>query len=72
MGTGMMTLTGTWDAATKSVTLKGTMVDPGSGKDLPIREVWKLVDDTHQTMEMYTSVGAGAEFKMMEIKYTKK
>lgn len=71
MGTGMMNLTGTWDAATKSITFTGTMVDPASGKDVPIREVLKFTDDTHQVMEMYASMG-GAEFKTMEIKFTKK
>ena len=73
MGTGMMTLTGTWDAATNSITFKGTMVDPASGKDVPVRQVLKFVDDNHQVMEMYASAGAGgAEFKTMEIKFTKK
>jgi len=71
MGTGVMTLTGTWDAATSSVTYTGTMVDPASGKDTPIREVFKAVDDNHQTLEMYASMG-GQEFKTMEIKFTRK
>ncbi|HVV03865.1 MAG TPA: DUF1579 domain-containing protein [Puia sp.] len=71
MGTGIMTLTGTWDAATNSITFSGTMVDPSSGKDIPIREVLKMVDDDHQTMEMYAAMG-GQEFKTMEIQFTRK
>jgi hypothetical protein len=71
MGTGIMTLTGTWDAATNSITFTGNMVDPASGKDVPVREVIKMVDDNHQTLEMYATMG-GKEMKTMEIKYTRK
>jgi hypothetical protein len=70
MGTGIMTMTGSWDAATKSIVYTGSMADPVSGKDTPFREVWKFVDDNHQVMEMYYSAG-GQEFKSMEIKYTR-
>ncbi|MDO6430722.1 DUF1579 domain-containing protein [Flavitalea sp. BT771] len=73
MGTGMMNLTGTWDAATNSITFTGTMLDPASGKDIPVREVLKFVDDNHQTMEMYANAATGGqEFKTMEIKFTRK
>ncbi|HEY4209068.1 MAG TPA: DUF1579 domain-containing protein [Puia sp.] len=73
MGTGIMTLTGTWDATTNSITFTGTMVDPGSGKDVPIRQVLKMGDENHETMEMYANVGPdGKEFKTMEIKFTRK
>jgi hypothetical protein len=71
MGTGMMYLTGTWDAATKSVTFTGTMVDPTAGGDVKVRQVMKFVDDNTQIMEMY-SITNGKEFKNMEIKYTRK
>jgi Protein of unknown function (DUF1579) len=71
MGTGMMYLTGTWDAPTKTITFTGTMVDPTAGGDVKIREVYKLIDDNTQIMEMY-SVSNGKEFKNMEIKYTRK
>lgn len=71
MGTGMMNLTGTWDAATNSINFSGPMVDPASGKDIPIRETLKFTDDNHMTMEMYANMG-GQEFKTMEIKFTRK
>jgi hypothetical protein len=73
MGTGMMNLTGTWDAATNSITFTGNMLDPASGKDVAVREILKFVDDNHQTMEMYANAGTGGqEFKTMEIKFTRK
>lgn len=73
MGTGMMNLTGKWDAASNSIAFTGTMCDPATGKDIPIRETLKFNDENHQTMEMYANVGTGGqEFKTMEIKFTRK
>lgn len=71
MGTGIMTMTGQWDAANKSIVFNGTMADPVSGKDIAFREVWQFSDDDHQVMEMYYPIG-GKDFKTMEIKYTRK
>ena len=53
MGTGILYMEGSWDAATKSINLSGKSTDPVTGKDIPTREVWKFVDDTHQELEMY-------------------
>src|SRR6185437_2413255 len=47
MGTGMMTMEGTWDDASKSITFTGTEMDPSSGKDMPIRQVFKVIDDNN-------------------------
>src|SRR5664279_382053 len=44
MGTGIMQLQGPWDPATKTVNLKGTSVDPTTGKDMNVRETITLVD----------------------------
>ncbi|HTI94270.1 MAG TPA: DUF1579 domain-containing protein [Puia sp.] len=71
MGTGMMYLTGTWDAASKTINFTGTMVDPTAGGDVKVREVFKLIDDNTQLMEMYSYTN-GKEFKNMEIKYSRK
>ncbi|MBS1771872.1 MAG: DUF1579 domain-containing protein [Bacteroidetes bacterium] len=72
MGTGMMVMSGTWDDASKSFNMKGTMTDMMSGKDLKCRETMKMVDDKTMTMEMWGEMYPGSEeMKMMEIKYTK-
>jgi hypothetical protein len=72
MGTGMMIGEGPWDEKTKSVTIKGKMMDPMSGKECQFREVFKIVDKDHQVLEMYAPDAAtGKEFKTMEIKYTR-
>ena len=74
MGSGMMVMEGPWDAASKTMTLKGKVVDPtaGNGKEMEIRETFKIIDDNTQMMEMFGLGPDGKEFKMMEIKYTRK
>lgn len=67
MGTGVMKLEGPWDAATKSMELKGIMIDPGTGKEAPVRETFVINDDNTQTMAMYAKGPDGKEFKTMEI-----
>ena len=71
MGTGIMNMEGTWDEATKSITLKGKTADPMTGKDLDVREVYKVIDDKNHLMEMYMTTD-GKEMKTMEIKFTRK
>ena len=74
MGTGIMKMEGPWDAATKSMTLTGKCVDPmaGGGKEMELKEIFKMVDDKTQVMEMYGPGPDGKELKMMEIKFTRK
>ena len=71
MGTGILYMEGKWDEASKSINMSGKSTDPLTGKDIPTREVWKFVDDTHQVLEMYFTE-KGQEFKGMEIAFTKK
>jgi hypothetical protein len=71
MGTGIMYLEGTWDAATKSINLAGTMTDAMTGKSVKVREVMKVIDDKTMEMTQYTEKD-GKEFKNMYIKMTKK
>ena len=70
-GTGIMTMTGNWDDASKAIVFTGSEVDPASGKDYPIRQVVRNPDDNTQIMEMYATMG-GKEMKTMEIKYVRK
>jgi hypothetical protein len=72
MGTSFMNLEGPWDAATKTVHLKGKSTDAMSGKQVNYREDFTIVDDNNQTLVMYAPDMKGKEFKTMEIKYTRK
>lgn len=66
MSTGMMYMEGTWDAATKSITLKGKMTDPMTGKMIDIRQVLYITGKDTQKLEQYSTID-GKEFKSMEI-----
>ena len=74
MGTGIMLLEGPWDETTKTMTLTGKAIDPtaGNASEMDVREVFKIVDDNTQIMEMYGPAMDGKEFKMMEITYSRK
>jgi hypothetical protein len=70
MGTGLTVLKGEWDAATKTITLKGEMMDAMTGKAGPMRETLKIVDENTQIMEQF-NMKDGKEYKSMEIKFTR-
>jgi hypothetical protein len=70
MGTGMMTSKGKYDEATKMVDMKGTYVDPMTGKEEPFRQTMQNIDDNHQVMEMFMFM-EGKEYKNMHIDLTR-
>lgn len=70
MGTGMMMLSGKWDDASKSITFNGTVVDPMTGQDMPVREIFTIIDDNHHKMEMFMTYN-GQEMKNMEVAFTR-
>ncbi len=72
MGTGMMVMRGTYDPETKTATFTGKAVDPMTGKEKDVREVYIIVDENTRKMEMYENGPGGAEFKNMEIVMTRK
>jgi hypothetical protein len=72
MGTGMATSTGKWAEEGKVINFTGKMLDPSTSKDVEFREVFRVVDNDHQLMEMYANGPDGKEFKNMEIRYTRK
>ena len=71
--TGIMNMSGPWDASSKTLTLTGTTPDINRpGKECSFKEVFKVVDDNNQVMEMYgPDPKTGKEYKMMEIKMTR-
>ncbi len=68
MGTGISFTEGPYDPATKKINMKGKMMDPETGKEMNIRQVFTFVDDNTQKFEMYMT-HEGKEFKSMEIEY---
>jgi hypothetical protein len=70
MGTGIMYMEGTWDNASKSATFKGKSTDPTSGKEMDVKEIFTVMNDNSQKLEMFMVMG-GQEMKVMEIVYTR-
>ena len=69
MGTGIQFSDGTYDPATKTLTYTSEM-EPVPGMKMPVREVIKVADNNHMTLEWYENHG-GQEKKTMEIDYTR-
>ena len=74
MGTGIMSMEGTWDSTTHTITMSGKGIDPSAGtaKEHDMREIFRMIDNNNQVMEMYGPDHQGREYKMMEIKLTRK
>lgn len=70
MGTGIMMTEGAYDPASKTFTYTGEY-EGMPGAKWKVREVIKLTDKDHMTMEYYEDRGQG-ETKAMEISYTRK
>lgn len=71
MGSGMVIMDGTYDDATKTLSLSGKETDPMTGTENPVRQTMKFTDDKNQYIEMF-STRNGKEAKTMEIRLTKK
>jgi len=71
MGTGLTYMEGTWNPESQSINMKGKMTDPMTGAVSDIREVLKFVDGDTQIMQQF-GMKDGKEYKMMEIKLTRK
>lgn len=70
MGTGIMHAEGTYDQATKTVTYLSEY-EPMPGMKTKVRQLVKITDQDHHTLEFYEDRG-GQEAKTMEIIYTRK
>ena len=70
MGTGIMHSEGTYDAGSKTLTYLAEY-EPMPGMKTKMREVIKIGDKNHRTIEFFEDRG-GKEVKTMEIGYTRK
>jgi hypothetical protein len=70
MGTGIMKVAGTFDAASKTIKQSGTMSCPLTGeKAMPYRSELKIDGPNQHTYTSYSQGPDGKEFKGMEIVY---
>lgn len=70
--TGVMAMTGKWDAAGKVMTFSGTVIDPMTGKPCKITEKVTVADNDHHSFEMWGPDPSGKNYKMMDVSYTRK
>ena len=70
-GTGTSYSEGTWDEDSKTIEFKGTSYDPMTGTNKNIKQIFKVIDSDHESLEMYV-VEDGKEIKTMEIIFTRK
>lgn len=71
MGTSMMTMTGTCDAAGKVITCEGEMPDCMTGKLTKMKTVNKIEGPNKHVFEMYMPDESGKMFKGLEVTYTR-
>ncbi len=71
MSTGIMTTSGKYDAASKTIKESGYMSCPMKGQHTKINGELRFIDDKHYSYTMYDA-SAKKPFKTMEIQYTKK
>lgn len=71
MASGIMNGEGPWDAATKTITIKGKMMDGETKQEKDYRQTMKIVDDNTHILEMYGAGPDGQEVKFFDIKYTR-
>ena len=72
MSTGAMVSTGSAAKDGKTMDFTSEMIDPMSGKKMPVKEKIIVVDANNHIMEMWNPGPDGKMYKSMEIKYTRK
>lgn len=72
MSTGFAQSIGEYDPATQSFRFFGKQPDPMSGGQIQVRSLEKRIDADTRSMEAWMPGPDGADFKMMEIRYTRR
>lgn len=72
MITGLMTLEGTYDEKTKTLTMTGVGPGEGGKEQQKFKNVTKFTDSDHHTFEMYMVGDDGKETLAFTIEYTRK
>ena len=71
MGTGIIRMTGNFDADGKVLTMWGEYMDPYTKKSTKMKSITTFESGTEEVSEMYMIGDDGNEWKMMEFTYTK-
>jgi len=71
MGTGIMSMEGTYNEKERKFEFTGKQVDPMTGKEMNVRETMELIGDNTQVMKMFMTPNGKKEYQSMEIKFTR-
>ena len=70
---GGVAMEGAWDEASKSITMPFKRMDPSTGKQHELKEVYKIIDENTEVLEIYgIDPKTKKEFKMLDVKWTRK
>jgi hypothetical protein len=70
---GGVAMEGPWDAATQSITMPFKKFNSSTGKERNLKEVYRIIDENTEILEIYaTDSKTGKEFKMLNVKWTRK
>lgn len=72
MGTGIMSMEGTYDSTNNVINFSGKQTDPITGKECTMRETFKQIDENTQKMEMFATYAGGKEYRTMEMTLRRK
>ena len=73
MGTGIMTMEGTWNDASKAISFKGKTMCAANGQEADMRETYQIIDNDTHLLTMYgPDMKTGKEYKNMEIKFVRR
>lgn len=71
MSTGILVMRGSYDEASKTMTMKGSFEDPMTGGTMNMKTVGRFLDANTHVFEMYMEMPDGEWVKNMEITYTR-
>ena len=72
LGSGILMMTGQYDAPTKTLNFNGTQTDPATGKDSKVRQEQKFLDDDTYVLTMFGDGADGKEAKFMDGTFKRK
>jgi hypothetical protein len=70
---GGVSMEGTWNEATKSITMPFKKFDLSTGKERNLKEVYKIIDENTEVLEIYAiDPKTKKEFKLLNVTWTRK
>lgn len=70
---GGVAMEGSWDEKTQSITMPFRKVDPSTGKERNLKEVYKIIDENTEVLEIYgIDQKTKKEFRLLHVKWKRK